>query len=347
MTAPDRQAAARAGMHDLLLRQAGLAPDELVAEARGWLSEDRLGEVARAVAFSATRYGLALSEDDLGMLSAVLQADGAPLDALQGIEPAVDDQPLVWQFSAEGPEAPGAEDDPAAAALIDLLGAEPAAHGLWRAWRAPADGSPYPPPKAIYVVEADDDAELPALTARLQQALAAAGEVAPQVEVTPVDGDVPIYQRMARAHGVLLWAATEAPDVKVARVFDVVHPTSGPGFLPDHPLMDDEAERGQVLDYLRSGTALMITTATLGDVVEPDRGSVVPMSFRTDGSWIWPDTVTYYLEHHRLAPDPELLAHIRESGLLPPELDAVALHRAMEALRRPPEDEPVWSTGNG
>ncbi len=178
------------------------------------------------MASAAARYGLPLTEADLSVLAAVLQAEGAPLDALEGIDPAVDDPPLAWQFSVDRPDAPVAEDDPALAAVIDIVNGEPTAHGLWRAWRMPADGAPYPPPRPVYVVEADDG-DLPALTARLQQALTAAGEAAPQVEVTSVNGYVPLYQRAARAYGALRWAATEAPDIKVARVFDAVDPASG------------------------------------------------------------------------------------------------------------------------
>ncbi|MCI2416075.1 hypothetical protein MOQ72_01445 [Saccharopolyspora sp. K220] len=343
MTTPDQLA--KAAMHDLLLRLAGIAPDEVVAEARGWLAEDRLDDVASSVTFTAIRYSLPLTEEDLGLLMTVLEADRAKLTALRGIEPVRDDPPMVWRFSTQSPG--DINDDSAVAALIDVLRAEPDAHGLWRTWRTPADDAPYPPPRAVYVVEADDG-DLPALTARLQQALTSLGEVAPQIEVTPVRGDAPGYQRLARAYGALLWAATEAPEIKVARVFDSVDPTTGPSFDPDHPRILDAAERDQVLDYLRAGTALMVTTATLDDVVDTTRGLVVPMSLRTDGTWIWPDTVTYYLEHHHLQPEQELLAHIRNSGLLPPELDAVALHRAMEALREPPEPEPepIWTTSN-
>jgi hypothetical protein len=44
-------------------------------------------------------------------------------------------------------------------------------------------------------------------------------------------------------------------------------------------------------------------------VLSPDAGQVVPTSFRTDGLWIWTDTVAYYLQHG-MAPDEELAAYI-------------------------------------
>ncbi|WP_346264273.1 hypothetical protein [Saccharopolyspora spinosa] len=42
--------------------------------------------------------------------------------------------------------------------------------------------------------------------------------------------------------------------------------------------------------------------------------SVVPVSFRSDGVWIWLDIVCYYLEQHGLASEEQLLAHTRNAN---------------------------------
>jgi hypothetical protein len=100
-----------------------------------------------------------------------------------------------------------------------------------------------------------------------------------------------------------------------------------------------------VVEYLYAGEPLLVTTAQMDDVVDPERGNSVPMNFRTDGTWIWTDTTTYYLEQHRMAPDTDLLEHIRSVRYRMPALDGVALHRAMAVLQAPSEDEPVWTYG--
>lgn len=336
-------------LHETLLRLAGWVPDDVLAEARGRLAGGRLGEVARMVVFAGTRSVLPLTDDDLDLLADLLEADGADPQVLDAVQLTVPESPLPWRF-AETP--PDGDDDLDGAALVaalagdDLVAAvadEPTARGLWRAWRTPVSGAPYPPARPVYVVEADDENGLPALAGRLQEKLSAAGETAPQVEVVPVRGDVPVYQRMAWVQGRLLWAAAQAREITVARVFDAVDPTAGPSFAPDHPRITDAAERERALTFLKAGTELLMTMGTLEDVVEPDRGAVVPMSFRTDGSWIWTDTVTYYLEEYQLAPDPELLRHIQRSDGPPSMLDTVSLHRAMDALTSPSRAEPVWS----
>ena len=121
----------------------------------------------------------------------------------------------------------------------------------------------------------------------------------------------PPYQAAALEGSALLWSAQDdEPPFKIARVFDFAKPDTGPGFHPEHRVVTDAAERDRMLEYLTSGTPVLHTTARTRDVLNPDAGQVVPTSFRTDGEWIWTDTVAYYLEQHGMAPDEELAAHI-------------------------------------
>jgi len=167
----------------------------------------------------------------------------------------------------------------------------------------------------------------------LQRALRDAGDPAPLVEVVRTGAEVPAYQRMARAYGTLVWAATPAPEITVARTYDGRDARGAPTFAPDHPVLDPP-DRDAVLTYLRAGTFLLRTSSTEIDVVDPARGPVVPLGLRTDGTWIWPDAVAYYLDHHGLAPDARLVAWIRAAGTGPRELDAVAVHRALTHVLR-------------
>lgn len=326
-------------LHDLLRRLAGGVPDEVLAGARDDVADGRFGEVVRRLA--ATGVPLPLTESDHDFLVALGgTAEGGGPVTIDRTDP---DTGVRWRFA----EAPGDDHEPGPAtpgeALADALADEPAARGLWRAWRTPAGDEPPSPACPVYVVEVDDPTAVPALTGRLQRLLRAAGEDVPRVEVVAVRGEVPAYQRAAWARGRLLWAAAQTREIAVARVFDAVDPVTGPSFAPDHPLITDPDERDRILGYLRQGTALLVTMGVLDDVVDPARGAVVPMNYRTDGTWIWTDTVTYYLQTHRLAPDPELLDHIRAADGPPEPLDAVSLHRAITALTTAAAGEPVWS----
>ncbi|WP_018637232.1 hypothetical protein [Parafrankia elaeagni] len=376
------------GWHRALLALAGVLPDELVTRARGWLAEGRLLDLTRAVTFALVAGRFAAPGEVvelLGRESGAAGADNALLGLLGLLETAPADPAAAtpWRFCATepGPAAPwaflpldltagqrmplgrsGAIDR----AMIEAVRAEPGAAGLWRAWRLAAADSPWPRPRRVFVVTARPADEpspprhggeparpvggLAAVAGRLQAALAAVGEPDPQVEVCPAGGEAPAYQVLARTGGALLWAREPAVPISVARVFDEVDPQGGPRFAVDRPRVDG-ADRARIAAYLDAGVPVLGTSATMIDVVEPARGVVVPLTFRTDGSWVWTDTVSYYLTTYGLTPDPDLLRHALRPG--PPDpVDEVALHRVLADLLRPEEPpaadappapaDPVW-----
>ncbi|WP_410580693.1 hypothetical protein [Amycolatopsis sp. lyj-108] len=140
---------------------------------------------------------------------------------------------------------------------------------------------------------------------------------------------------------------TTAEEFTLARVFDVVDPETGPGFAPGHPLIEDPEELRALVTYLASGTPVLVTPSLLDDVVDSDRTAVVPSNFLTDGQWIWTDTVTYYLERHGLAPEPELLGHIRARGRSAEPVPPEVVRRAAGFVLEPPgaARTAVWSAG--
>ncbi|OKI58189.1 hypothetical protein [Micromonospora sp. CB01531] len=359
--APNDQPAA---FHQLLLRMAGQLPDELISEARRWLAGGELLEIAQAVLFAALTGQVAVTEADATLLADTLAAAGESTDGVADLDRSEADPQIPYGLAPVSPEVlaehggdvpysidlTGPYDGPGAAEEIDLAvvaaveaqvadGAQVV--GLWRTWRFPAMDTQWPPPRRIFLVHAADDTQLPRLAARLQETLEAVGETDPQVEVFADPDELPAYQRNALAFSTLLWAAAPATPVLVAQVFDTFSEESGPGFDPAHPQLDDD-ERDRVLSYLDEGVPLLITPELTEDVVDRSRGEAVPTVFRTDGQWIWTDAVSYYVREHRLAPDPDLLDDIRDNDYQPPEVDAVALHRALSALYAPVSDVDVW-----
>jgi hypothetical protein len=339
--------------HHLLLRLAGKVPDGLVAQARAWLAADRVDEAVRAVTFTALAQRVPLFEEDVALLRELMEDRDADSSMLSGVEIAQYDPAPPFGFGASPPGTPApvrpsdAPLDDVDTAAVAAVAEELGLRGLWRAWRFPVDGSPWPPARKVYLVEAGPDVDVVALSGRIQQRLTSAGEADPQVETylsdAVSDTELPTYQRLAIAYGSLLWASTPEPDIKIASIFDEVDPQVGPLFTDAHDRMDDAEEAQRVIDYLNAGQPLLVTTAAMDDVVDRSRHNVVPMKFRPDGTWIWTDTTTYYLERHNLAPDPELLGHIRAADYRMPEIDGVAIHRTMAVLQEPPEEEPVWT----
>jgi hypothetical protein len=344
----------------MLLRVAGWAPDELVSLARGWLARGHLVEVAQAVTYVALAHRIPMTPEDAdGLRAALSDADldtdlladldlvervGMPSFAMAPMYPGldtdwVDDMPYTLDLTGDAAQH-DAVDQAIMAEAGSEVGSGPRVVGLWRTWRSPALPTPWPPPRRLYLAQAtlDGQVDLPNLAARLQRVLAEAGEDSPQVEVFVDLEDLPPYQRTALGSSALLWTARPEPLVRIADVFDSVDEVGGPGFTGLRPTLDGR-ERDDVLAYLDAGSPVLMTTALMDDVVEETRHANVPMSFRTDGQWVWTDAAAYYLRHYGLAPDEQLLDHIRARRFEIPPVDAVAQHRALAALQAQTQDD--------
>src|SRR5262245_36801691 len=128
-------------------------------------------------------------------------------------------------------------------------------------------------------------------------------------------------------------SARPRADFMIAKAYDHADPVSGPGFAADHAVIDDAVRRDALLEYLRGGYPVLMTSALGTDVLDRAAGGVVPNSFRTDGAWIWSDTVEYYLSRYSLAPDAELTAHIEAQisrGRTIPEVEPETMVRAID-----------------
>jgi hypothetical protein len=66
--------------------------------------------------------------------------------------------------------------------------------------------------------------------------------------------------------------------------------------------------------------------------VFPDRSDHVPLGYRTDGTWIWPEDALYYLEQDQASPDPAFLKHIREQDYTVAEVSSELLTAAYSQL---------------
>jgi hypothetical protein len=97
----------------------------------------------------------------------------------------------------------------------------------------------------------------------------------------------------------------------VAEVFDGRGP--GGGIVVNRPQVDP-AELAALTAYLTKAPVALATTKTGADEMSPGAGLVVPRAYHTDGEWIWPAAVGYYLHRYHLPPQKELVEHIRARG---------------------------------
>ncbi|MFF4041494.1 hypothetical protein [Streptomyces sp. NPDC001816] len=85
-----------------------------------------------------------------------------------------------------------------------------------------------------------------------------------------------------------------------------------------------------IVRYLEEGELLVATDSWVDDLVDPDIKRICQYSIRTDGVWVWPSSLVYYLvRYHTELPD-DFLRHMDASGWTVPTLDEAALDAVMD-----------------
>ncbi|HEY3603519.1 MAG TPA: hypothetical protein VGL04_02520, partial [Sporichthyaceae bacterium] len=125
------------------------------------------------------------------------------------------------------------------------------------------------------------------------------------------------------------------PRFRMARIFDGTAPNGRPS-VNRPPVLDDDRER--LLEYLDEAPLALPERGNDIDRLSQDGRQTVPIAFHTDGVWIWPAAINYYLRRYGVPPDPDLVNHARSNGFRVPEVDeaARAAAAAMITGGRPP-----------
>ncbi len=328
-SAPARPSAADrdiAGWQDLLLRIAGTAPDELVRSCRSAAAQHGWLTAAEQLVIALELGRLHLTDSETSLLRREFAIGRRSLPRVFRLPQSGPNSSVgVWRFS---------QLSTASMPLIAQVAAEPGVLSLWAAVRSSTALWLDPIPIYLVIVEPGYgplDALL--LTARLSEVT----ESRAMIEVIESGTDDRLdYQRSIRTHGALVWSSVPSPSARSARVFDVVDPTTGPAFDPDHHVNENSRERRRILRYLTEAPVLVATNARMPDILDPS--AQVPLSFRSDGEWIWMDSVSYYLERHHLAPDPELLQHISGRSEPPTRLDEAVADQLLNSLLPAPDE---------
>ena len=75
-----------------------------------------------------------------------------------------------------------------------------------------------------------------------------------------------------------------------------------------------------IVAYLRGGKLTWASNGSVHDVLA-DRWTPVggtPGYLRTDGTWVWPDELAYYIEKYHVELPDEFVRHMAAHGFIPP-----------------------------
>lgn len=327
--APDRRS-----LHSLLLGLAGRVSDEDLAEMRMCLADGEETEVVSQLAMAIGSGRLALTGAEATLVRAFFAGCGADPELIERASRIESLPPPRHRFDTSE-----RTEDTVDAVVVEAGERVGGLSAIWRACRHTGDGGT----RRVYLAEAKPEADMVELVAEMQHAFTEADGDTARVEVF-AEGTAPMpYHDAALASAALVWALEETP-MRLARAFDGAHPEDGPFFHPDHAQLDGpDAER--VLSYLRSGELVLNTPGAMGDVLDAERVGAVPLGFRSDGRWIWPDAVGYYLKRYRLAPERELVAHALSAPEPSAPLNRLTRYRVLATLFAPTGVEPVWQAG--
>jgi hypothetical protein len=104
------------------------------------------------------------------------------------------------------------------------------------------------------------------------------------------------------------------PRFRVARIFD------GPGAVVNRPPVP-QGEARDLLGYLDGAPLTGPPRGYDVDRMDPEGRQSVPVAFHTDGTWIWPAAVNYFLREHDVPPEQELVDHIARQRFELPRVD--------------------------
>jgi hypothetical protein len=86
---------------------------------------------------------------------------------------------------------------------------------------------------------------------------------------------------------------------------------------PDGPSIDDCAERSggrdedAIVRYLNAGATLAATGSMVDDCLDNTRKGVAPLEIATDGRWVWPRDLAYYVGEYHVRLPQEFVEHMR------------------------------------
>ena len=97
-----------------------------------------------------------------------------------------------------------------------------------------------------------------------------------------------------------------------------------PRFLKEPKFDWESSELVGLRSYLEKGTILVASPGVRRSIIEA-REIAGSTSIRTDGLWIWPDTLPYYLRKARPALPTDFRERARSYNYVPPAVDAATL----------------------
>lgn len=76
----------------------------------------------------------------------------------------------------------------------------------------------------------------------------------------------------------------------------------------------------RIVEYLNGGATLAATGSVVDDALDTSKKAVAPLEIATDGRWVWPRDLAYYVREYHLALPQAFIEDMRARFWNPPRL---------------------------
>lgn len=121
---------------------------------------------------------------------------------------------------------------------------------------------------------------------------------------------------------------------------DLKHGEADGPSLRDSVTARPHADEDRIAAYLERGNVLAASGTMVYDVLQEHREPVAVLEMLTDGTWLWPSDLSYYVRTYHVRVPDELVSHAEAQGWEPPTLDRAALTEVEERLFEGSGDPP-------
>jgi hypothetical protein len=128
------------------------------------------------------------------------------------------------------------------------------------------------------------------------------------------------------------------PAFRRVQVFDGFDEQGRPMVATRVPVPPEEI--APLRQYLETAPIVLTSRDAEKDQLDPQGTAAIPATWHTDGSWLWPGTVAFYLSQYGVPPEPDFVEHIRSRRFTLPEIDEQVREAAANELRDAAPDTP-------
>jgi hypothetical protein len=122
------------------------------------------------------------------------------------------------------------------------------------------------------------------------------------------------------------------PLSKVGFFRELRHGSKDGPSINDYRRHSAQPNEPRIVQYLNVAVTLATTGSVVDDALDATKKAIAPLEIATDGIWVWPRDLAYYVRNYHVVLPPEFVEHMRKCSWNPASLSREDLIRIEEAF---------------